>query len=104
MRHSLNKQGKNYYDFAKMLTCFEDVIDSAVGVEVHNRNDEGYKSDLTLDNVYVLVSAFEDGDRVVPVKLEVKEFYDKENTLYVATSLESIKDQHSRFVCKNQPR
>ena len=91
MRHSLNKQGKNYYDFAKMLTCFEDVIDSSVGVEVHNRNDEGYKSDLTLDNVYVLVSAFEDGDRVVPVKLEVKEFYDKENTLYVAISLESIK-------------
>lgn len=78
-----------------MLTCFEDVIDSAVGVEVHNRNDEGYKSDLTLDNVYVLVSAFEDGDRVVPVKLEVKEFYDKENTLYVAISLESIKKMRS---------
>lgn len=91
MRHSLNKQGKNYHDFAKMLTCFDDVINSAVGVEVHNRNDEGYKSDLTLDNVYVLVSAFEDGNRVVPVKLEVKEFYDKENSLYVAISLESIK-------------
>lgn len=91
MRHSLNKQGKNYHDFAKMLTCFDDVINSAIGVEVHNRNDEGYKSDLTLDNVYVLVSAFEDGNRVVPVKLEVKEFYDKENSLYVAISLESIK-------------
>ena len=59
LRHSLNKQGKNYYDFAKMLTCFEDVIDSAVGVEVHNRNDEGYKSDLTLDKAptnFIIVS------------------------------------------------
>ena len=91
MRHSLNKQGKNYPDFAKMLTCFDDVIDNAVGIEVHNRNDEGYKTDETLEAVYVLVSAFEDGDRVVPVKLEIKEFSDKENTLYVAISLESIK-------------
>ena len=45
----------------------------------------------TLDNVYVLASAFLDGESIVPVKLEIKEFSDKENTLYVAIALESIK-------------
>ena len=89
-RESLNKQQHNYYQFVKMLSCFDAVIDNAVGIEVHNRNEEGYKADKTLKNVYVLTSAFEDGDSIVPVKLEVKEFTDKNNALYVAIALESI--------------
>ena len=44
-----------------------------------------------VDNVYVLASAFFDDQSIVPVKLEVKEFSDKKNTLYVAIALESIK-------------
>lgn len=91
MAESTNKQKGNYELFAKMFSCFDDVVSSAVGIEVHNRNDEGYKKDPTLKAVYVLVSAFEDGSYIVPVKLEVKEFNDKNNTLYVAIALESIK-------------
>ena len=91
MSESEQKQKGNYDLFAKMFSCFDDVIDSAVGIEVHNRNDEGYKVDVTLKSMYVLVSAFEDGDNIVPVKLEIKEFVDKNNALYVAIALESIK-------------
>lgn len=91
LRESVGKQRKNYSDFAKMLSCFDKIIDAAIGIEVHNRNDEGYKPDPTLKSVYVLVSAFEDGSNIVPVKLEIKEFVDKDNTLYVAIALESIK-------------
>ena len=76
---------------AKMLTCLDEVIENAVGIEIHNRNNDGYKSDNSLENVYVLASAFVDGDNIVPVKLEIKKFSDKENTLYVAIALESIK-------------
>ncbi len=90
MRESVSKQKDNYLYLAKMLTCLDAVVENAVGVEVHNRNDEGYKKDDTLGNVYVLVSAFEDGESIVPVKLEIKEFLDKENTLHVAIALESI--------------
>ncbi|MBE6547932.1 MAG: hypothetical protein E7667_03515 [Ruminococcaceae bacterium] len=90
-RETYSKQGKNYAQFAKLFSVFNDVIDSAVGIEVHNRNTKGYKPDPTLKNVYVLMSAFEDGDNVVPVKLEVKEFSDKKNSLYVAITLEGIK-------------
>lgn len=91
-KNSIQKQSKNYLDFAKMLTCFDDIIDSAIGIEIHNRNGK-YKTDDDLRNMYVLVSAFEDGNHVVPVKLEVKEFIDKnkKNALYVAITLEKIK-------------
>lgn len=88
---SVKQDGERYEDFAKMLSCFDSVIDDAIGVEVHNRNSEGYKPDATLSNVYVLMSAYEDGDRIVPVKLEIKEFSGtKKNTLHVAVALQSI--------------
>ena len=92
MRESVSKQQKKYMLLAKMLTCFDSVIENAVGIEVHNRNKDGYKKDDTLNNVYVLVSAFKDGENIVPAKLEVKEFLDKQNTLHVAIALESIKE------------
>lgn len=91
MRESVSKQRHDYVKFAKMLTCLDDVIANAVGIEVHNRNAEGYKVDDALENMYVLASAFVDGEDIVPVKLEVKEFSDKENTLHLAIALESIK-------------
>ncbi len=46
---------------------------------------------VTLKDIYVLISAFEDGTDIVPVKLEVKEFIDKDNSLHVAIALERIK-------------
>ena len=90
MEESEAKQRGNYDVFAKMFSCFDEVIESAIGIEVHNRNAEGYKPDPTLESVYVLVSAFENGENIVPVKLEIKEFNDKKNTLHVAIALESI--------------
>ncbi len=91
LKESIKKQKEEYYTFVKMLSCFDEVISNAIGIEVHNRNDDGYKPDITLKNVYVLVSAFVDGNKIVPVKLEVKEFFDKKNTLYVTITSKSIK-------------
>lgn len=90
-RETYGKQKRNFKSFAKMFSVFEQVIENAIGVEVHNRNEEGYKPDVTLKNVYVLLSAFKDGNSIVPVKLAVKEFKDKSNKLYVAIALETTK-------------
>ncbi|MGN0449428.1 MAG: hypothetical protein ACI4G0_03605 [Ruminococcus sp.] len=89
-RESYSKQKRNFQQFAKMFSVFDEVIKSAVGIEVHNRNDY-YKIDPTLKAVYVMFSAFKDGENIIPVKLVVKEFIDKPNTLYVAVSLDAIK-------------
>lgn len=91
LSESIAKQKGNYDAYAQMLSCFSDVISNAIGIEVHNRNSEGYKTDRTLKQMYVLCSAFIDGDTIIPVKLEVKEFTDKPNRLYVAVALEGIK-------------
>jgi hypothetical protein len=91
MDESLHKQKGNYEIYAQMLSCFPDVIANAVGIEIHNRNSAGYKKDRTLKNFYVLCSVFENGTDVIPVKLEIKEFTDKPNRLYVAVALEGIK-------------
>ena len=91
LNESINKQKSNYDLFVQMLSCFSDVISNAVGIEVHNRNSEGYKIDRTLKQVYVLCSAFANDQYIVPVKLSVKEFVDKPNRLYVAVALEGIK-------------
>jgi len=88
---SYHKQIKNYQQFAKLFTVFDDAINNSIGIEVHNRNNQGYKEDITLKNAYVLLSAFEDGEEIVPVKFEVKEFKDKPNSLYVAITLNGIK-------------
>ncbi len=85
LKESVNKQKKNYADFAKMLTCFDEVIENAVGIEVHKDKYAGTeRADTTLKQSYVLASAFSDGSEVYPVKLLVKEFVDKPNKLHVA--------------------
>ncbi|MBQ8428564.1 MAG: hypothetical protein IJX30_00490 [Clostridia bacterium] len=91
MEESAYKQKRDFNSFVKMLTCFDVVIENAVGIETHNRNEQGYKPDMTLKEVYVLASAFVDDGEIVPVKLEVKEFTDKKNKLYITIALESIK-------------
>ena len=44
-----------------------------MGIEVHNNTY--HKPDVTLKNMYVLASVFVDGDKLIPVKLEIKEFF-----------------------------
>lgn len=91
MQESVNKQRMNYLRFAKMLTCIDDIVNNAIGIEAHNRNKDGYKVDPNLIQCYVLASAFVDGKSIVPVKLEIKELSGQKNTLHVAIALESIK-------------
>ena len=89
-REGFNKQTAEYRNYVMMLSCFDEIIKNAIGVEAHNRNGK-YKTDVSLNKVYVLVSAFVNGNDIIPVKLEVKEFLDKKNSLHVAIALESIK-------------
>ena len=63
---SYSKQKKNFVSFAKMFSFFDDIVSNAIGVEVHNRNKVGYKPDPTLNAVYVLIGAFNDGKYIVP--------------------------------------
>ena len=89
-----------YLAFAKMLTCFDDVIENARLIESHpDRYDGGERGDKELRGVHVLVSAFKDGETIRPVKLEIKEFQtgraNKKSGLYVAITMPDIKTDSS---------
>ena len=89
---SVHHQGDfkgTYADYAKMLSCLDGIIKNAELVEIH----PNYKGNKLLKQVYVLVSAFNDGNVIIPVQLEVKEQYDKNNGLYLNVVLGQIKKE-----------
>lgn len=88
---SLNHQreyGGSYTDYAEMLTCLDNLVENAELIEVH----KNYKSNLGLKKTYVLISAFSDKSNVVPVQLEVKNFENQPNGLYLNVILSKIKE------------
>ncbi len=87
---SVQKQHKEYATFAKMLTVFDDVVKNAIGIEVHKDKYAGTRrATPDLENVYVLAGAFYDGTELVPVQLEVKEFKNQDNKLYLSVCLKN---------------
>lgn len=98
LKESVNKQGDistDFYDFAKMLYIFDDVIKNAVPIEVHTDKYEGTKrANPNLKYDYVLLSAFSDGEYIIPVEFHIKEFKEnvkEPNKLYVSITLGKIK-------------
>ena len=82
-----------FVNFAKMMSCFEDVVNNAELIEVHKDKYVGTRRENTnLKNVYVLVSAFKDQESIIPVKLEVKELEGIDNVLYVSMTLQKINE------------
>lgn len=82
----------DFYDFARMLYVFEDVVKNAQPIEVHSDKYVGTKrEDSNLKQMFVLLSAFEDGKFIVPVEFNIKEFsnHDK-NKLYLSVTLQKI--------------
>ena len=75
-----------------MLTSTDDIVGNAIIIEAHKDKYKGTtREDKTLLQTDVFLSAFSDGKDIVPVKMEVKEFKDKNNSLYVLITLEKIK-------------
>lgn len=88
---SLNHQREycgSYTDYAEMLTCLEKLVENAELIEVH----KNYKGNENLKKTYVLISAFSDKSNVVPVQLEVKNFENQPNGLYLNVILSKIKE------------
>lgn len=84
--------GGSYDDLVKALTCIEQLAYNAVPIEVHSdKKTNTKKANPDLKNVYVLVSAFADGDGYVPVQMEVKEYYNRASGLYMSVTLDKIK-------------
>lgn len=104
LNESVHKQGNistDFYDFAKMLYVFDDVVKNAVPIEVHTDKYKGTtRENPNLKYDYVLLSAFQDGDYIIPVEFHVKEMNEgatTNNKLYVSVTLGKIKIENERI-------
>lgn len=89
--HSQLKYGGNYSDLAKVVVNLQDLLDSALLIEAHTDKGRGtLKENHRLKQVYVLLSALKDGQSIIPVQFEIKQFVDDNNRLYLAVALTKI--------------
>lgn len=98
LQESINKQGREFQNYAKMMSVFDDVVENAVGIEAHENR---YKTrGDQVKETFVFASAFQTDTGVIPVLLEVRTFTDDTKSgLYVAVSLQEI--ERSRIVVYN---
>ena len=91
LHHQL-EYGGSYQDYARMMTCFNELIRNAVPIEVHGEKKVGTsRENPFLKQVYVLLGGYAEENYVVPVQLEVKEMEDQsENRLYLSVVLTKI--------------
>lgn len=95
VRKSLNSQETQYggtkADFAKAAANLQKLLDNAVLIETHTDKGKGTnKENARLKQVYVLLSVMRDGDSIIPVQFEVKQYVDNNNRLYLAVALTKI--------------
>ena len=88
---------KEFYEFAKMLFVFDDIVQNAVPIEVHtDKYVNTRREDHNLDKVYVLLGAYSNDGYIVPVEFIIKKFIDGvniPNRLYVSLPMNKIKNR-----------
>lgn len=96
VRKSAIKQAQStgeFEDLAKAMSCFDEITDRAVPIDVHPDRYVGtHRADANHLNTYVLISSMKDGDSIHPVELIVHERKGKQpNTLYVTVVMSDNK-------------
>lgn len=94
LRKSIHHQleyGGTYQDYVKAMSCFDQLIENAIPIEVHGEKKVGTsRENKDLKRTYVLVSAYMDGNSIVPVEFEVKVFWSSDPKLYLVVALTKI--------------
>ncbi|MBO5355705.1 MAG: hypothetical protein J6B09_06535, partial [Clostridia bacterium] len=95
LRKSMNSQvadyGGNLADLAKVVMNMQQLLDSAVLIEIHTDKAKGTpRENARLVQTYVLLSAFKEKSTVTPVQFEIKQYVDDNNRLYLAVALTKI--------------
>ena len=95
IQESVNKQreltSREYNDFALVQANIEEVLADAVPLEAHADK----KGKPHVDGMIVLASALQDGERIIPVRAELKLYDNRPTALYMAiaeTTAEESRD------------
>lgn len=91
------KSDNKYVNFVNLMSNLRPVIENAYLIKKYDdaeylRENPGHKPNDNLKFTYVLVSAFSDGENIIPVKLTVMEYVSKTGPkLHVAMTTSEIK-------------
>ena len=92
IQESANKQknvsGNEYNDFAMVQANIEEILEHAVPLEAHPDK----KGKDHVDGMIVLASALQDGERVIPVRAELKLYDNQPTALYMAIAESSTEE------------
>lgn len=90
--HQQTNRNQDFSSFEKMLSCFDEVVANAKIINVHDDKYKGtIREDRNIKNVYVFLSAYRDGEYIVPVEFNVKELTNS-NKIYMSVTLTKIKE------------
>ena len=88
-----SEYGGSYQDLAKALTCLPTIVEKAELIETHTEKKRGTKKENPdLKQVYVLLGAMKDGESIIPIQMEVKEFKNANGGLYMTVAMTKIKE------------
>ncbi len=86
-----NHYGGTKADFAKIGMHLQELLDTAVLIETHtDKGRDTAQEKRGLQQVYVLHGVLIDNGFIVPVQLEVEQYTNKENRLYLVVALTKI--------------
>lgn len=84
--------GGGHVEFAKALINLDEILEDAVLLEIHGDKYKGtIRENRNLERVYVLFGAFQDGNDVIPIQMEIKKSDADGNRLYLLVSMTKIK-------------
>ena len=90
LHHQL-EYGGSYQDYVKAMSCFNELVENAVPIETHPDKKKGTaREEQNLKQVYVLVSAIQDGNKIIPIQLEVKTYTTGNSQLYMTVALTKV--------------
>lgn len=88
-----SEYGGSYQDLVKTLTCLPTIVENAELIETHTEKKRGTKKENPdLKQVYVLLGAMKDGESIIPIQMEVKEFKNANGGLYMTVAMTKIKE------------
>ena len=93
--HQMEVSGREFNDLALVQANIEEVLQNAVPLEAHADK----KGKPHVDGMIVLASALRDGERIIPVRAELKLFDNEPTSLYIAlaeTTAESSRDSANK--------
>ena len=90
IRESVSKQNNGYLEYTDMLINLDTLVENAIAIECHENYAVENPKDSQLKQTFILISAFNNEQGVIPVKFDARVTEDNSNKIYVAITAQKI--------------